>query len=84
SILKALFEAHPYEEVAYDLVPLLNTNQGVGSGLIGDLATPLEEVALLQNLKKEFNLSVIKHTALLGKPIQKIAICGGSGSFLIP
>lgn len=84
SILKALFEAHPYEEVAYDLVPLLNTNQWVGSGLIGYLADPLEEVAFLRKLKKEFNLSIIKHTTLLGKPIEKIALCGGSGSFLIP
>lgn len=83
-ILNALFEAHPYEEVAYDLVPLLNKDQGVGSGLIGDLATPLPEIDFLQQLKEAFHLSVIKHTSLLGKPIQKIALCGGSGSFLIP
>lgn len=82
-IITALKLAHPYEEPAYDLIPLLNENQSVGSGLMGELAHPIEETALLTLLKKEFALSVIKHTKLRQKPVQKIAICGGSGSALI-
>lgn len=82
-IVSALIEAHPYEEVAYDLVPLLNKFDGVGSGMIGDLGEPVAELDFLENLKKVFSLSVIRHTILLKRHIQKVAVCGGSGSFLI-
>ncbi len=56
----------------------------VGSGIIGHLDKPMEETAFLDHLKLEMELQVVKHTALLEKPINKIAICGGSGSFLLP
>lgn len=81
-ILKALLEAHPYEEVAYDIVSLENNLSSVGSGLVGELPEPLEETALLGLLQQKFNLQVIKHTALTGKPVKKVALCGGAGSFL--
>lgn len=83
AILKAMIAAHPYEEVAYDLVALDNKNQQVGSGLVGDLPKPISEKALLELLKEKFNLSVIRHTILLEKQVTKIALCGGAGSFLI-
>ncbi len=82
SILKALFAAHPYEEVAYDVIALDNQNQQIGSGLLGELPEALSETVLLELLKRKFNLSVIRHTPLLGKPVKKIALCGGAGSFL--
>lgn len=82
TVVNALLAAHPYEEVAYDLIPLLNDYQHVGSGLIGELAEPADERSFLTLLKQAFNLSVIRHTPLQGKPVQKIAICGGAGSFL--
>ena len=83
AILKAMIAAHPYEEVAFDIIALDNQNQQVGSGLVGDLPQPLSETALLELLKEKFNLSVIRHTPLLEKPVSKIALCGGAGSFLI-
>jgi dinuclear metal center YbgI/SA1388 family protein len=83
AILAAMRAAHPYEEVAYDLVPLANTYQRVGSGMIGDLAGPMEEQAFLQHLKEVFGLSVVRHTLLLGRPVKRVALCGGSGAFLI-
>ncbi|MFZ1305661.1 MAG: Nif3-like dinuclear metal center hexameric protein, partial [Ferruginibacter sp.] len=83
AIVKALIAAHPYEEVAYDMVALDNQNQQVGSGLVGELPQPLSETALLGLLKEKFNLSVIRHTPLLDRPVTKIALCGGAGSFLI-
>jgi dinuclear metal center YbgI/SA1388 family protein len=82
-ILKALIEAHPYEEVAYDIVPLANKFQKVGSGLIGDLVSATTEADMLKKLKETFSLQVIRHTAFTGKMIRKVAICGGAGSFLI-
>jgi dinuclear metal center YbgI/SA1388 family protein len=82
SILAAMVDAHPYEEVAYDIVALDNKNQQVGSGLVGELPESISETALLELLKQKFNLSVIRHTPLLGRPVKKIALCGGAGSFL--
>jgi len=83
NVIKALKNAHPYEEVAYDIIPLANEYQEVGSGLIGNLSEPLTEIEILVKIKEAFGLKVIKHTPLLGKPVSKIAVCGGSGSFLI-
>ncbi|MDD2792974.1 MAG: Nif3-like dinuclear metal center hexameric protein [Sediminibacterium sp.] len=82
-VLSALLAAHPYEEVAYDFIPLLNANQQVGSGLIGELPEPVEEMAFLQQIQTAFGLKLIKHTPVLGQKVQKVALCGGAGSFLI-
>ncbi len=83
TIVKAMVQAHPYEEVAYDIIDLSNEHPGVGSGLIGELKEPMDEKAFLGLLKKQFGLSVIRHTALMGKSVKKIALCGGAGSFLV-
>ncbi len=81
-LVKALKEAHPYEEVAYDIIVLENENQEVGSGLIGELETPIDELLFLRKIKEVFQLEIIRHTPLLGKKISKVAVCGGAGSFL--
>ena len=83
AVVQAMLSAHPYEEVAYDLYPLTNSHPGIGSGAIGRLAEPLEEAAFLAKVKAAFNAPVIKHTALRGKPVERVAVCGGSGAFLI-
>lgn len=83
NLIRALKNSHPYEEVAYDIVALNNDLQTFGSGLIGQLPEPMEEQYFLKMLKQSFDLQLIKHTKLLGNPIEKVAICGGSGSFLI-
>ncbi|PIB34618.1 Nif3-like dinuclear metal center hexameric protein [Reichenbachiella sp. 5M10] len=82
-IVRALQKSHPYEEVAYYLTELSNTHQEVGSGMIGQLTEPMSSTAFLQHLKDTFHLSVIKHTAIHRDQIQKIAVCGGAGSFLL-
>lgn len=82
-ILNALREAHPYEEVAYQLLDLPNKVKELGSGAVGRLENPLSEEDMFLKIKEIFGLKAIRHTPLLGKPIQKIAVCGGAGSFLI-
>jgi dinuclear metal center YbgI/SA1388 family protein len=82
-ILEAMKAAHPYEEVAYDILPLANTHPGIGSGIVGFLEREIDELGFLRQLKSVFGLSVIRHTAFRSRPVQKIAICGGAGSFLI-
>lgn len=82
AVVAALLKAHPYEEVAYDLFPLANDFQQVGSGLVGELPEAMPEAAFLGLLKEAFGLRVVRHTPLLGKAVKKIALCGGAGSFL--
>lgn len=82
-ILKALFENHSYEEVAYEITTLENKNQNIGMGMIGELAEPMNEVDFLKHIKQVFKTGCVRHSALLGKPIKKIAVLGGSGSFAI-
>jgi dinuclear metal center YbgI/SA1388 family protein len=82
-VLQAMRGAHPYEEVAYYLQALKNEHQAVGAGAVGYLKSPLSATEFLAHLKKTMDLRLIKHTRLLEKPIQKVAICGGAGSFLL-
>ena len=83
-MVAALRQAHPYEEVAFYITRLDNQNQEVGSGMIGELMHELEPSDFLQRLKKSMDLKVIRHTRLLDRPIKKVAVCGGAGSFLLP
>jgi dinuclear metal center YbgI/SA1388 family protein len=82
-ILKNLLTNHPYEEVAFDIYPLENAYQNIGSGMTGEFEKALSETEFLNLVKKAFHLKVLKHTPLLNKSIKKVAFCGGSGSFLI-
>jgi dinuclear metal center YbgI/SA1388 family protein len=82
-IIDALIAAHPYEEVAYDVLSLSNTHAGTGSGLIGSLPGPVDEINFLTRIKEIFEVPVIRHTDLTGRPVERIAVCGGAGSFLI-
>jgi dinuclear metal center YbgI/SA1388 family protein len=83
-IVSAMIKAHPYEEVAYDLFALDNTHPRIGSGLVGELKEAMEEKAFLSHVKKTMQAAVVRHTKLGGKAIRKVALCGGSGSFLLP
>ena len=83
-IMTALKKSHPYEEVAFYLTSLGNANQEVGAGMIGELEKALEPSGFLERLKIGMDLKVIRHTRLLSQPIKKVAVCGGSGSFLLP
>lgn len=82
-ILAAMREAHLYEEVAHYIHLLENENQEIGSGMIGELPQAMTGKEFLAHLKKSMSLQVIKHTKIPNKPIRKIAVCGGSGGFLL-
>ena len=82
-IVDALLNNHPYEEVAYDIVSLDNANPYVGMGMVGMLNQPEEEKDFLKRVKKSMKASIVRHSQLLGKPVQKVAVLGGSGAFAI-
>lgn len=83
-IIAALKSAHPYEEVAYDVYPLTNKHQFTGSGMIGELTTEMEFEDFLLYLKSNMLTNCIRYTNSISNKVKKIAICGGSGSFLLP
>jgi dinuclear metal center YbgI/SA1388 family protein len=83
NVLSAVQKAHPYEEIAYEFISLNNTHQQVGSGMMGELETEISAIDFLSLLAQQFGNKAIKHTAILTKPIKKVALCGGSGSFLL-
>lgn len=82
-IVSAMISAHPYEEVAYDIYPLDNKHAKIGSGLIGELEKELPEKDFMSLVKRTFNIPTLKHTPLTNKNIKKVALCGGSGQFLL-
>ncbi|WP_299625586.1 Nif3-like dinuclear metal center hexameric protein [uncultured Tenacibaculum sp.] len=82
-VLSALFKNHPYEEVAYEVITLDNKNQLVGMGMIGEFSEPMNEVEFLKFIKTTFKTGCVRHSELLNKQIQKVAVLGGSGSFAI-
>lgn len=83
SVLRSLFESHPYEEVAYEIVTTENENQEVGMGMIGELEKEMLEKDFLEYAKKVFGTPWIRHSKFLEKTIKKVAVLGGSGSFAI-
>lgn len=83
-ILNALLAVHPYEEPAYDFYALENTWSQAGSGVVGTLPESMEEEDFLYHLKDTLRLSTLQHSKYLGKNIREVALCGGSGAFLIP
>jgi dinuclear metal center YbgI/SA1388 family protein len=83
AIILALINSHPYEEVAYDVICLENNLNTVGSGMIGELIDNQDEMEFLKFVKSTMKCGSLRHTKLSGKKVKKVAICGGSGSFLL-
>ena len=82
-VMNTLLKNHPYEEVAYEVMTLENTNQNIGMGMIGTLKSPMRENEFLKLVQERMYASGIRHSKLLNKNIEKVAVLGGSGAFAI-
>lgn len=82
-LLQALRAAHPYEEIAYDVYALDNTFDAVGFGMIGELESPMNTAGFLAYLRERTGSEGIRYSPPVTDEIRKVALCGGSGSFLI-
>ena len=82
-IIKILLNAHPYEEVAYDIFLMQNQWNQVGSGITGFFEKEINKTNFLNLIKNKMNVEVIKYTEMAKNKIKKVAICGGAGSFLL-
>lgn len=79
----ALKRSHPYEEPAFDWIPLANRWEQVGAGVVGNLPEPADELLVLEKLKDTFAVGCVKHSPLHGRKISRVALCGGAGASLM-
>jgi len=82
-MLHALTAAHPYEEVAYEIIITENEHQEIGAGMMATLDMPMESGAFLKHIQHSLGIPVIRHTEFPDKLIKKVAFCGGAGAFLL-
>ena len=83
-VIRALLDAHPYEEPAYDIYQLKNSWGSVGAGVIGELPEERDELEFLSWVKENFAVGCVRHTPLLGRKIKTVALCGGAGGSFAP
>ena len=77
--IKALLNAHPYEEPAYDIYPLKNGWSSVGTGVIGELPKERDAIEFMNEIKEKFGVGSLRYSPLTGKKIKKVALCSGAG-----
>lgn len=82
-VLATLLDVHPYETPAYDIVELYSATAGIGGGMIGELTEPVPAMTFMQKIKDEFKVERMAYSGDTGRMIKRVAVCGGSGSFLI-
>ena len=79
-VIAAMLKVHPYEEVAYDVFALENEFTQAGAGVVGEFEVPMEEVDFLNLVAEKIASPCLRHSALTGRQVKKVALCGGSGS----
>ncbi len=82
-VVSALLQSHPYEEVAYDVYEVRQPYRDAGLGAIGDLESSLKPQEFLEHTAKVLDVPALRYSGGSGGAIQRVAVCGGSGSDLI-
>jgi hypothetical protein len=78
AVLREVLAVHPYEEVAYDVYPLVEVQPTAGLGLIGELERPRSIASIAEHLARACG---VDHTMLIGRPttrVRRVAIVTGS------
>lgn len=83
-ILSAIRNVYPYEEIAYDVYPLNNENVNYGIGAVGELSEAMNQKEFLNHVSKSLKINNFRYTTGKGNRIKTVAVCGGSGSEIIP
>jgi dinuclear metal center YbgI/SA1388 family protein len=81
--LKAMRKAHPYEEPAFDITPLLNEGRQSGIGRIGRLESSPFLKDFAKSVKKSLGTASLRVVGNPEQRISKLALCGGSGASLL-
>lgn len=82
AVERAARAAHPYEEMAYQWLAVENKATVYGAGAVGELDEAMDFNAFLAHTKKALG-TTIKYTKPVGETVKRVAVCGGSGSFLL-
>ncbi|MHB8170912.1 MAG: Nif3-like dinuclear metal center hexameric protein [Thermincolia bacterium] len=82
-VVKSMLKAHPYEEVAYDLYPLLNEGAAQGLGRIGRLPEAISFGEFVNKAKNTLGLNLVTVGGDMDRLVEKVAVCGGSGAGLL-
>jgi dinuclear metal center YbgI/SA1388 family protein len=82
AVVAALVAAHPYEEVAYDLVPLVD-GAGVGFGCLGTLPTPRRLAEVAARIREALPAPHLRYAGDPDRPVETVAAVGGAGDSLI-
>lgn len=82
-VLARMLKAHPYEEVAYDLIPLANIRNDIGLGRIGRLPVAIELQQFAEQVRTQLDLSALRLVGEPSRQVSKIAVCGGSGASML-
>lgn len=83
AVLNALHQSHPEKNIPYDISAVENQHTEIGSGMIGELETPIKETKFLKRIQKQMKAKCVRYTKLRNRKVRKVAVCGGSGSFLL-
>ena len=84
-VVNKIKEIHPYEEVAYDIIPLVNqfSSGVIGLGRIGELKQSMSLVDYVKYIKNKLNIPFLRYYGFDDDKIKKVAVCSGSGADLI-
>jgi len=82
-VMAALEEAHPYEEVAYDLYPVKQKNTRAGLGALGTLSEPMPLPAFLDRVATRLDAGSLRYAGEDDTTVERVAVCGGAGSDFI-
>jgi dinuclear metal center YbgI/SA1388 family protein len=83
-VIAAMLQAHPYEEVAYDLYPLEIMGQALGVGRVGDLVEEMTLAEFAEFVKQQFEVPTVRVVGPLDRKIRRVAVWGGSGEEYFP
>jgi len=82
-VVQAMRSVHPYEEVAYDVYDLASASNDYGAGTIGVLKRPLPAKKFLGHVARALHVPALRYNYVKARAVQRVAVCGGSGSSLL-
>lgn len=83
NVLQTLRKANGNRETVVDIIPIEAIHPRIGSGMIGNLPEAMPPLTFLKFVKKAMKTSCVKYTPLAGRKVNRVAVCGGAGGFLL-
>lgn len=83
AIVRALHEVHASNSPVYQIINIENRHSNIGSGMIGELPEAIAPTMFLEQLKQTMKAGCVRYTELPKRKIRTVAVCGGSGGFLL-